>query len=83
MDVCIIFIIKIQFMLNQKEQKKYNCESDEIFINFRKLRNFLKSFVNENMKYDFLPIDLNYCLSADENIIESIKIHLVSENSKF
>jgi hypothetical protein len=41
------------------------------------MRNFLKQFILEDMNFDFLPIDLHYCLSENEEILEAIKTHLV------
>lgn len=56
---------------------KYNCSSDKIFINFKKLRNFLRQFTIEDMKMRFIPKDL-LVISDEENDVEAeIKTFLV------
>ena len=59
-------------------KNEYNCEQEDIFINFKKIKNILKNFTTEDMKLDFLQDDLEFCLSNNEDTIFEIKIFLVS-----
>ena len=58
---------------------KYNSEIEDIFITCKRIRNFLKEFILEDMKFDFLPTDLHYCLCYNEEIREKIRDYLVNK----
>lgn len=56
---------------------KKNVQShDDIFINLKTVRYFLKHFTIPDLKFDFIAEDAEFCLSENEHIIDSIKNYL-------
>ena len=49
-----------------------------MFITSKKIKNFLKKYSIEEFKFKFLPVDIHFCLSENEEIIEKVKLYLVS-----
>lgn len=57
---------------------KYNCNSEKIFITFKRLKHILRQLTIEDMKFKFLPKDLNDIKEDDEEIEFELKRYLVS-----
>jgi hypothetical protein len=51
-----------------------------MFITSKKLKSFLKKYSIEEFKFKFLPVDIHFCLSENEEIIEKVKNFLVRFN---
>ncbi len=65
-------------------KKHYDFDDPETnLITFEKLNMFLEQFINEDLSFDFLPLDLNFCLYENEQVIRTIKRYLVLILSSF
>jgi hypothetical protein len=59
-------------------KKHYDFKDAETtLITFEKLNMFLEQFVNEDMTFGFLPLDLHFCLYENDQVIRTIKRYLV------
>jgi hypothetical protein len=48
-----------------------------MFITAKRIKSFLKKYSIEELCFKFLPVDIYFCLSENEAIMEKIKIYLV------
>jgi hypothetical protein len=56
----------------------YNCNNEELFITFKTVKHFLAHFSIKDLNLDFVPDDLDICLTQNEQVLETIKYFLVN-----
>jgi hypothetical protein len=58
-------------------KSEYTINQEKLFITFKKIKDFLKSHSMEEASFNFLPIDLHFCLHEDSSVLLEIKTFLV------
>lgn len=59
-------------------KSEYTINQEKFFITFKKIKAFLKANSLEDISFDFLPIDLHFCLHQDAEVLDQIKTFLVN-----
>lgn len=63
-------------------KSEYSINQENFFITFKKIKTFLKSNTLEEISFDFLPIDLHFCLHQDSSVLMQIKTFLNEKYEK-
>lgn len=63
-------------------KSEYTISQESYFITFKKIKTFLKANTLEEISFDFLPIDLHFCLHQDAGVLMQIKTFLYEKYEK-
>lgn len=63
-------------------KSEYTISQESYFITFKKIKTFLKENTLEEVSFDFLPIDLHFCLHQDAGVLMQIKTFLYEKYEK-